>query len=379
MEIQQNKDITVLVTGATGFLAGHIIQQLLEKNYKVKGTVRQKKSQIILQTFNNVILKRSLEKKEKYEHLLSLKNASENLELVEATLENLEIWDTIVKNCTYIIHVASPCPSEPPKNENDLILPATQGTEAIMNAAIKNNVKKIVLTSSESSVESGNLKQNFFTEKDWQTPEKSAAYDKSKYYAEKKAWEIYEKNKSDSLKNNNNNTNYLQLTAMLPGFLIGPCLSKNYYASGEIITKIMKYEIPAIPKLSLAHVDVRDAAFAHISAMEKNISNGKRYIISEGSYWLEDTVAILKEEFQQYGYKFPSFKIGKILFNIAAIFDKQMQMVKHMEGRMILFDNTLSRKELDVFYRNHRQTLIESAYDFINKGFVPNKLKNQKK
>lgn len=154
-----------------------------------------------------------------------------------------------------------------------------------MNAAIKNNVKKLVLTSSESSVESGNLKQNFFTEKDWQTPEKSAAYDKSKYYAEKKAWEIYEKNKTDSLQKNNEN--YLQLTAMLPGFLIGPCLSKNYYASGEIITKIMKYEIPAIPKLSLAHVDVRDAAFAHISAMEKNISNGKRYIISEGSYWLE--------------------------------------------------------------------------------------------
>lgn len=39
-----NKEIPVIVTGANGYLASHIIKLLLESGYKVKGTIRDLKN-----------------------------------------------------------------------------------------------------------------------------------------------------------------------------------------------------------------------------------------------------------------------------------------------------------------------------------------------
>src|SRR5690349_10541348 len=97
----------ILVTGATGFLASHIIKQLLDQGYKVRGTVR------------------SLARKEKNQFLHELvPERNSNLELVEADLLNSDSWEKAVQGVEYVLHVASPFPIQAPKDENELIRPA---------------------------------------------------------------------------------------------------------------------------------------------------------------------------------------------------------------------------------------------------------------
>ena len=89
------------------------------------------------------------------------------------------------------------------------------------------------------------------------------------------------------------------------------------FPSAEFIIKIMKRRMPVIPKISLPVVDVRDVAQAHVQAILPDklaISNGKRYIIVEGSYWMKDLVAILKEEFKKFGYGFPLISVNSLVW-----------------------------------------------------------------
>lgn len=144
--METNKPI--LVTGATGYLASHIIKQLLETNHLVKGTVR------------------SLINKEKYQFLYDKCPNSKNLTLVEAELTNKNSWLDAVENCDYIIHVASPIPPYNPKNENDIITPAVEGTLNVLEAAVTKGVKKVVVTSSGLAIILGN-EHKICREEDW--------------------------------------------------------------------------------------------------------------------------------------------------------------------------------------------------------------------
>jgi len=129
----------VLVTGASGFLASHIIKQLLDEGYRVRGTVR------------------SLNDEKKCAPLKELvANPKHALELCEADLMNEDSWKLAVADCTYVIHVASPVPNYVPKDENEVIKPAVNGTLFVLKACVHESptskVKRVVLTSSVAAI-----------------------------------------------------------------------------------------------------------------------------------------------------------------------------------------------------------------------------------
>lgn len=103
-------DGLVLVTGASGYIASHLVKQLLEAGYRVRGTVRK------------------LSDEKKVSHLRNLvPDAKHPLELVEADLLNDQSWFAAVQGCTCVHHTASPFPSTIPDDENELIKPAVNG------------------------------------------------------------------------------------------------------------------------------------------------------------------------------------------------------------------------------------------------------------
>jgi len=340
----------VLVTGATGYIASHIIYALLANDYLVRGTVRSLKNP-------------------KNDHIYTiLPEKKQNIELVEAEILKTENWDAIVAGCQYVMHVASPFPPKPPKNEDELIKPAVKGTRDVLMAAIRNNVKKVVVTSSVAAVLGGHMVKNSFNEDDWAIPETCPPYEKSKYYAEKEVWKIFEENKDK-----------IQITCINPGIVLGPTFSKYISTSGDVVSRALKDDIPGIARLEFSYVDVRDVALAHLNALKREETNGKRYILSAECVWFEEIMEILRKEFTPQGYTIVSRKVGYCPMKFISFFDCQIKLLLPFVGRECKVDNSRSKNELGIEYTPIAKTIIDSGYSFIERGVVPDKRKKGKK
>jgi dihydroflavonol-4-reductase len=137
-----------LVTGATGYIASHIIAELLSRGYDVVGTVR------------------SLTNKDKYAFLYELPHSKEHLELREADLSDPKSWESALEGVASVIHVASPIPPVVPTPEYDFIKPVVGGTKSVIEACLLNKVKRIVFTSTCLTI-MVRLDGKVATEDDW--------------------------------------------------------------------------------------------------------------------------------------------------------------------------------------------------------------------
>jgi dihydroflavonol-4-reductase len=120
----------VLVTGATGLIGTHVVEQLLAKGYQVRGTVR------------------SVEKAAT-EGILDSPPGSERLELVEANLLDAASFQDAVRSCDFVLHLASPFVLDVKDPQTDLVDPAVEGTTAVLRACFAvPSVRRVVVTSS---------------------------------------------------------------------------------------------------------------------------------------------------------------------------------------------------------------------------------------
>ncbi|GAL63743.1 SDR family oxidoreductase [Algibacter lectus] len=337
---------TVLVTGGTGFVGAHTIVQLLQKGYKVKTTIRS--------------LKR---KKDVFEMLKNRGITSfDNLEFIEADLTKDENWDKAVKNCEYVLHMASPFPSGEPKDENELIIPAKQGTLRVLNAAQKANVKRVVMTSSFAAIGySIEPKHHIFTEEDWtDTNAEIGAYIKSKTLAEKAAWNFIE-----------TEGNTLELTVINPVGIFGPVLGKDFASSVNLIEKMMSGKMPAIPKVSFGVVDVRDVADIHIKAMTNPLAKGQRFLAtSDGTTSLPEIAKLLHVQPKEYAKKVSTKVLPNWLVKILANFKPELKAVATQVGRVKILSNTKAKNILDWKPRNQKEVILDTAESLIKFGII---------
>jgi nucleoside-diphosphate-sugar epimerase len=338
----------VLVTGASGYIAGHCIRELLEHRYRVRGTVR------------------SLADARKTEHLRRMAAAlGGSLELVEADLTSDRGWREAVAGCTYVQHVASPFPAEVPKDENELIRPAVDGALRVLQASAEaGTVKRVVMTSSVAAVAFGHTDgdDRVRTEADWSKVENCEAYPKSKTLAERAAWDFVKGLPADRR---------FELTVINPGFVLGPLLNNDQGTSGELIRKLMMREMPACPELGFAPVDVRDVALAHRLAMERPEAPGNRYICAGEHLWVQDIAKILAAEFNPRGYRVPTGRLPYWLMWIFARFDKAVRLALGYVGRKELVSAAKAQRELGWSMRPVRETIIDTARTMIEQGVVP--------
>ena len=229
----------ILVTGASGYLGLHVVDQLLRAGHPVRGTVRSLSNESKLEPIRAVAAKA---------------NATSLIELVEADLLKADSWHSAMKDVTIVIHVASPFTLTPPEDEQELIKPAMEGTLNVLNAAFLNKVERVVVTSSVAAV-SGVFKENrLYTESDW--PELSkcpSAYVKSKILAEKAAWNFV-KEKEEA------NQKCFELAVVNPSFIFGPSLNLNvdlFGASETFLLKILSGQFAKIPNQYYGLCDVR--------------------------------------------------------------------------------------------------------------------------
>lgn len=309
---------------------------------------------------------RSLSNEKKVGPLKKLKpeNAKYELELVEADLTNKESWTEAVKDCTYVLHVASPFPAENPRDEMEVIRPAVEGTKNVLEACAKTKgaVKRVVVTSSVVAIYAGRFGEgNVFTEEDWAAEEGVNPYEKSKAKAEKAAWELV-KNLQDDEK--------FELVVINPGYILGPVLKGTACTSMEFHRRLLNREDPLVPKICLPICDVRDTAKAHISALTAPNATGNRYVIVTDCMWVTDLAKVLSEEFKPLGYNVPTCAAPKIGLKIYSWFDGTVKQILPAVDQELKFDNSKAKQGLQYQPTELKTSIIDMAYNLIDLGFV---------
>ena len=347
MEKNNNSDKTqkkVFITGATGFLASHCIKLLLEKGYLITSSTRSLENPIIKELYNIT------------------PNAKKNLKIIKADLLDAESWKETLKGFDYLLHLASPVFMKPPKDEKKVLNPAITGTKNVLLAAIHNNLKKVVITSSIAAI-SGLKKKpnNWYTPSDFSSPTSPQLYSKSKVLAEKQAWEIYEKYKKK-----------LNLSVICPGVIIDETLTTKR-SPCNFLMKIL-FNIPVLFDTYLPIVSARDCAEAHFRCLERpEESRGKRYILVENTYSCRDLVMLLEGEFGRYGYWFWKVRVPNFFFWGFGLLSWDLKAFVDNLGVRPVFDNDLVKGDLGVGFENHRNYFLRTIHSMIKN----NKLKNR--
>ena len=343
----------VLVTGASGFVATHVIYQLQQQGkVRVRGTVR------------------SLKREDKVKPLRDLvPDAKYPLRLVPADLQDPESWSRAVKGCTYVYHIASPIITTIPEDENILIRPAVEGTISVLKACAESGtVKRVVMTSSVGAVSSGFVGNPgrpldyVYSETDWSDEATCGPYEKSKLRSERAAWDFMEGLEEDKR---------FELVVMCPAYIQGPLFSAASGAAAMLVCgQLLGNKIPGILDMIFSIVDVRDVAAAHLAAMEKPEAAGNRYVLNSETILMKEMAQIISKEFHPQGYKIPSWTIPKALMWLGKFFSVQMKILYPSVGKRVRYNNEKMLTELGVKPRPARESLIDACYRLVELGLV---------
>jgi len=337
----------VLVTGGSGFIGSHTILKLLAAGHDVRATVRD------------------LKRADDVRAMLRTGGAAapERVQFFAADLEKDAGWAEAVRGCEFVLHVASPLPASVPKNEDELIVPAREGTLRVLRAARDAGVKRVVVTSSFAAIGYGHPASHpAFTEKDWTDPNSSdvMAYPKSKTLAERAAWDFMAKEGGA-----------LELATVNPVAVFGPVLAPDFSASIQIISKLMDGSMPGAPKLYFGVVDVRDVADLHAIAMTHPAAKGERFLAVAGEFMsIKQVALVLKARMGAAAKKVPTMEVPDFLVRLAALRDPAVKSILPELGKRKNATNEKARRLLGWSPRSNEEAIVATAESLIGLGLV---------
>jgi len=312
----------IVVTGASGFIAKHVIAGFLKRGHAVRGTVRR------MDKADDVRLAVS-----------RLDCDQDKLSFIAADLDADGGWDEAVEGAAVVVHMASPFPIAQPDDPDDLIRPARDGTLRVLRAATRAQAKRVVLTSSSVAIfyASGLPAAHIYSEDDFTDETRSdlTPYIKSKTVAEKAAWQFVKATRDAP-----------ELAVINPAFVQGPALDADLSTSHDLYRLMARGLYPAAPRIRFPVADVRDVANAHVEAAIRPIAAGRRYIIGEGQLRLFELGRILARECPDLRGKVPKFELPDIAVRALARFDKRLRTVLPELGQEKDYTNARVRDDL---------------------------------
>ena len=324
----------VVVTGASGYAAGHVCKLLMESNkYTVRGTVRSKSPS-------------------KTGYLESI-----GVELFEGCdLMKANSFDAALKGAKYVHHMASPFFFEAPNGDGmNFITPALEGTKNVLSSAKRaGTIERIILTSSCAAVTWADPTPKgtayIWSEDDWQTDNtlENGAYHMSKSLAEREAWKL-----SQELN--------IEMVSICPSFILGPVLnSRADAASVSFMESLIDGSTESVSAAAFGIVDVRNVAQAHVNAMHVDLSlNGLRNSSGEARFVLSSEDSIPREN------------IAKALLQSNEF--QGWPVPKKSDGpplQSLLYSNERARKYLNVNFINFKDSIVDGCKSLVDHGIV---------
>lgn len=342
----------VMVTGATGYVAGRLVEKLLSEGITVHAAVRNP------------------DNKEKTKYLDALaEKLPGTIKYFKSDLLKEESYDEAMAGCEVVYHTASPFAMQVNDAQKDLIDPALKGTRNVLESANRTeSVKRVVLTSSCVSIygdakDTLNYPNQEMTENEWNTTSTAdhQPYSYSKVLAEKEAWKIAE------------SQDRWRLVVVNPSFVIGPGI--NPHATSEsfnIMKQFAKGDFKmGAPEFNMGCVDVRDLAVAHYNAGTYPDAEG-RHIASGHNSSFGEMARIIKN-------KFPNYPIGKgkvpkfMIWLIAPSAGLTRKIVSRNVGYPWKANNTKSKEKLGMSYRPLQESVEEFFGSLVYAGVIERK------
>ncbi|EFC38992.1 3-beta hydroxysteroid dehydrogenase/isomerase family protein [Naegleria gruberi] len=260
--------IRVCVTGGTGFVASHLVYQLLLKGYHVNTTIRDLKKKDELR---DALLQYHKENCTDPTQLLTEQVLNERLSIFEADLMKEGSFADVIKGCRFVHHVASPYKLDVKDAQQELVDPAVKGTLNILNECIKlrqeqathdvNRLQRVIITSSIVAICDTAEKDKIYTEDDWN---ELSTVDRNPYYyskvtSEKAAWKLMKEMQTK------HGQDFIELATINPSGVIGkPVLPQQVNQTHDIVAKVVNGEMPALIAMYMTFVDVKDVALSHV-------------------------------------------------------------------------------------------------------------------
>ena len=335
---------TVLVTGGSGYIAGETIRQLLARGWTVHTTVRSLSREAALRP--------------------QLGGTPETLKFFAADLMDDAGWAEANAGCGSVAHVASPFPLGVPKDENDLIVPAREGTLRALRFAHAAGGTRFVQTSSAAAIAYGHAPDKTrFDESDWTRIETPgvAPYIKSKTIAERAARDWVAANAPEMV-----------FCSVNPVAVFGPVTSDDLSTSVEIVKRLISGAIPMLPDMGIGVVDVRDVAKIHVLALEAQADTvrNERFAASAEFQWVKDIAATLRAELGLQARKVPTRMMPDLVSRLLALVMPELRVVRAEGGKVRDVSGQHARQVLGFDYIGAQQSIVDTARSLIDQGIV---------
>lgn len=333
---------TVLVTGGTGYVARACIAELLGSGYKVVTTVRSE------------------------EKIAGVRKAvdgdgrfSDRLTFVLADLLADAGWDLAVSGCRHVFHVASPLGLGAATQEQ-MIHTAVDGTLRVLAAAVRHEVERVIMTSAANASSPVSYEEEGVTDETLWTDADApglTAYRRSKTLAERAAWNFMASAGGAT-----------QLTTILPGAVFGPALSPDNLNSVQVIGRMLRGEMPGIPRIGFEVVDVRDLADIHVRAMITPEAAGERFLATGEFLWMSEIAEILRTHCGEAATKVPTTLLPDELVRKMAESEPAMRDIAIALGRKNRHSLDKAKAVLGWTPRSARETITDCADSLISWG-----------
>ena len=318
---------TIFVTGVNGHIGNHIVRDLLENGYHVKGSVRDlndnSKTSHVLQ------------------HAIDL-GLEKRLELVQGDILEADNWSAMISGCDGLFHTATIYSNT---QDGELIIEtALLGTTHLLTAAKNAGINRVIYTSSVAAV--GNTpKGRTKTEDDWQTA-RSSPYIIAKTDSERKAWRLAEEFGLD--------LRVINPSAVIGGGFVHPTPSVNFFPD------IINGNVPIAPKIPLSIVHVKDVAIAHRKAFEINDASGRFILAPHNNLTLVDVCRTIKRLYPN--SKAPKRGIPRSMMFLVVLFD----WFNGLRGKK----RYMTRKTVKGFFRGDSNISSEKATDKLGMDWI---------
>jgi nucleoside-diphosphate-sugar epimerase len=334
----------VLVTGGSGFLGGWCVIELLRRGYSVRTTVRSlsREAQVRAAVASEV-------------------DPGDRLTVLAADLTSDAGWAEAVAGCDYVLHVASPFPPKQPKDPDELIVPAREGTLRVLRAALDAGAKRVVVTSSVAAIRlSDPGATRPLDERDWTDPDSPGLtpYVRSKTIAEQAAWDLVRERGQED-----------RLSVVNPGAIIGPVLNDDLSYSLQAVQRLLG-GTPGVPRLGFTLVDVRDVADLEIRAMTAPEAGGERFIAATEFFWMGEIGEVLRKRLGEQASKVPTRTIPNFVVRAMALFDPGIRSVVGGLGQRTELSSEKARTALGWAPRPMEDTIAETGDSLIRQGVV---------